>query len=92
MFWPFWSFTRYQDLTVHSSRFRVVLVILEVLGLFWSSKWFMVFFFSFLFFLDVLWFWGYFGNFESMLATLVISRVFLSKFPTLNIYIYIFYS
>ena len=52
----------------------------------------MVFFFSFLFFLDVLWFWGYFGNFESMLATLVISRVFLSKFPTLNIYIYIYFT
>ena len=54
-------------LTTHSSCFKVVLVILEVLGLFLSFyrfwgyfgqiKWFKGFF------LDILWFWGYFGNF-----------------------------
>ena len=54
-------------LTTHSSCFKVVLVILEVLGLFLSFyrfwgyfgqiKWFKGFF------LDILCFWGYFGNF-----------------------------
>ena len=89
MFGAFCSFTRYRDLITHSSRFRVVLVILEVLGLFLS-------FYRF---------WGYFGQlygsrgffwtfcgfegilviFGGILAILVISRVFLSKFPTLII-------
>ena len=61
----------------------VILVILEIVGLFWSIMVSEVFFF----FLVVLWFWGYFGNigdFGGILAILVISRVFLSKFPTIK--------
>ena len=60
--------------------FEVILVILEILGLFWSNKRFQ----SFFFFLDVLWFWGYFGNFGYFRGILAILVISLSKFPTLE--------
>ena len=75
------SFKPFQGCFGYFGGFGIILVILEIFGLFRSIKWFKGFFF----FLDVLWFWRYFGNlgdFWGMLAILVISRVFLSKFPT----------
>ena len=86
MFWVFWLFTRYQDLTVQSSHFkgilvilefffRVILVILEPLGYFGQLRGFRgVFFLG-----DILWFWGYFGDFGSIMVILVISRAKFKK-------------
>ena len=64
---------------------EVILVILEIWGYFGQLRGFRGFSFLFFFFwVDVLWLWGYFGNFRGILAILVISRVFLSKFSLLE--------
>ena len=54
--------------------FRVIFVVLELLRIFWSFKRFRG-----VYVLHILWFSGYFGDFGSIIAILVISRVFLIK-------------
>ena len=75
---------RYRDLTTQSSRFWGILVVLDfffrvifrALSLFWSIKSVQR---GFSIFLDSLWFWGYFGDFGSIMTILVISWVFLCQ-------------
>ena len=71
------SFQPFQGYFCHFLGSRVILLVLEILRLFWTIKRFRG---SFV--LDILWFWGYFGNFGdlgSILAILGISRLFFCQ-------------
>ena len=84
MFGVIWPFTCHRDLTAQSSCFRGIFVILDFFLGYFSRLELCGYFgqlrdFGGIFSSDILWFWGYFGDFRSIKAILVISKVFFVK-------------